>query len=45
LLLQDQQQLVIWNLWVGSQSHKCESFCSTNPREKSLWSRRYMWSC
>ena len=26
------------NLWVRSQSHKCGSSCSTNPREKSPWS-------
>jgi len=26
------QQTVIWNLWVGSQSHKCGCLCGTYPR-------------
>ena len=28
------QQALIWNLWVGSQSHKYGCLCATNLREK-----------
>ena len=28
------QQAVIWNLWVRSQSHKHGSLCAANPREE-----------
>ena len=30
------QQAMIWNLWVGSQSHKCGCLYATNPREKEF---------
>ena len=30
------QQAMIWNLWVGSQSHKRECLCAANPKEKEF---------
>ena len=32
--IQDQLLMVIWNLWVRSQSHKRECLCAANPRKK-----------